>query len=117
MRPRLWTATAVLAAGVLVRVPVFGGLDGILPAEGLYVDERVYAEGFGALDSLPFQRPPGMYALAGLVGAGADPARARWVMSALSLLPALALALAMPRRGYWSLLLPLAVVVQPDLVV
>lgn len=61
VRRRLWTA-----AGVLVRVPAFGGLDGILPAEGLYVDERVYAEGFGALDSLPFQRPPAMYALAGM---------------------------------------------------
>jgi len=117
VRRRLWTAAAVLAAGVLVRVAAFGGLDGILPAEGLYVDERVYAEGFGALDGLPFQRPPAMYALAGLMGAGADPARARWVMSALSLLPALALALAMPRRGYWSRLLPLAVALQPDLVV
>jgi tetratricopeptide (TPR) repeat protein len=106
----------VVAAGILVRFAACRALDGILPPQGLYVDERVYAEGFDALSELPFRRPPAMFALSGLLGALSGPAAARWIMAAVSLLPALLLALRMPDRGYWSLAVPLAVALEPDLV-
>ncbi len=116
MRGGLWVAAAVVAAGGLLRVAAYQSLDGMLPADGLYVDERLYAEGFEALGRLSFERPPGMFVLGGLGGAADHPEAARWAMAVLSLVPALALALAMRGRGWWGWAVPLAVALQPDLI-
>ena len=91
------------------------GIDGVLPADGLYVDEREFARGLDGLSTLPLERPPGMYALSALLGSATHPERARAVMSMLSLLPALGILLLSPSRGFWRWVLPLGVAVEPVL--
>lgn len=115
MRRRLGPLLLALLAGLAARAAVLAAMDGVLPADGLYVDERVYAAGLEGITHLPLQRPPAMYALYWLLSAFGGPSGARVAMSLLSLLPALALAMVVPERGWWRWALPTAVAIQPDL--
>jgi hypothetical protein len=105
----------VVILGVAARLLFAIHLDSELPLEGLYVDERVYADGADALTEGGFERPPGMYLLADLLGASGNPLTARIAISVLSLLPAIALALMLPDR-VWPMLASVAVALDPYLV-
>lgn len=112
---RLWALAAVILLGVAARLLFAFHLDEELPLEGLYVDERMYAQGLRTLSGNALERPPGMYLLADLLGAEEDALSARIALSAVSLFPALLLLFMLPDRS-WSMLVSVLVAVDPHLI-
>lgn len=90
----------VIAAGL--RIWTFCQVDGVLPMNGLYVDEGSYATDPTVQGFRGFSRPPGMFVLSRMMDTVGNIRISRMVLSILSLLPALALFLALKdRAGRW----------------
>ncbi len=98
MRTRL--ILAVVSVAAVTRLAAWSGVGAVFPHDRLYVDEQTYVAGSDAIrEGTPFERPPGMYLLAAVLTAAGIPA-ARAVMSAVSVVPAVAMAaFARTRRG------------------
>ncbi|MBN2607831.1 MAG: hypothetical protein JXA64_01855 [Candidatus Fermentibacteraceae bacterium] len=110
--------TVILAVilAVLLRSWVFVSLDTILPQNGLYVDEKTFAMSPFVPGVRGFSRPPGMFAAFMLLGSADGAVLWRVMMSLFSILPALALYLAMGRRGPRTAALAAGLAVSPFLV-
>lgn len=88
----------VAAAAICIRILVFFTVDGMLPQEGLYVDEVTYAGAPFVRGVEGFARPPGMFVAAMLLNVRENVVVSRVLLSILSVLPALALYLAQGRK-------------------
>ncbi|MFO8183685.1 MAG: tetratricopeptide repeat protein [Candidatus Aegiribacteria sp.] len=88
----------LVAAAICLRVMVFFTVDGLLPQEGLYVDESTYSMSPFVPGVEGFSRPPGMFVAAMLLNVRENVLISRAILSVLSLLPALALYLALGRN-------------------
>lgn len=92
----------LVAAAVCLRVLVFFTVDGLLPHEGLYVDEKTYTMSPFVRGVEGFSRPPGMFVAAMLLNARENVVISRAILSIMSLLPALALYLALGRKSRYA---------------
>jgi hypothetical protein len=108
-------ALTILAA-IVLRIFVFFSLDGNLPLEGLYVDENTYVGSPFVRGIQGFSRPPGMFVALFLTGSGDSVIPSRIAMSLISLLPALALYLALGRNGGRQALIAAGLAFSPFLV-
>ncbi len=102
----------VLASGIALRISGAATLDGILPLDGLYVDEVEYSRGLDALRKPPFQRPPGTYILAWAGGLPGNVEGARILFSLLSMIPALAVLAAFGEEK-WGIACAVAAALDP----
>lgn len=116
MSRRLLSILPLLAAALLLRILVLLALDGILPLQGLYVDEVTFFGDPFVQGIEGFSRPPGMFLAATLLGAAGSVAAARVLMSVLSLVPALVLLLAFGARDRWARTLSAAMAFSPFLI-
>lgn len=96
--PSFLPVALVAAAAVCIRILAFSALDGLLPQEGLYVDEKTYTMSPFVSGVEGFSRPPGMFVAGMLLDIRENVVISRAVLSILSLLPALALYLALGRK-------------------
>lgn len=96
--PRFLPVALVAAAAICIRILVFCTVDGLLPQEGLYVDEKTYTMSPFVRGVEGFSRPPGMFVAATLLNVQDNVVISRAFLSILSLLPALALYLALGRK-------------------
>ncbi|MBD3279015.1 MAG: hypothetical protein GF388_12005, partial [Candidatus Aegiribacteria sp.] len=89
----------ILLVSGAARVLVFMKMDNLLPQTGLYVDERTFSRSPFSDEYGGFSRPPGMFLTSLVMDAEDNTITARILMSAVSLLPAVALFLALMKRG------------------
>ena len=111
-RRKLIVLLIILVAGSAVRLFAASTLDGILPLDGLYVDEVEYSRGLDALTNPPFERPPGMYFLAWVTGLRENVIGARLLFSLLSMLPAACILIAFGNRR-WGITCAVAAALEP----
>jgi hypothetical protein len=102
----------VLASGAVLRISGAAFLDGILPLDGLYVDEVEYSRGLDALRAPPFLRPPGTYILAWAGGLPGNVEGARILFSLFSMIPALVI-LAAFGDSKWGIICAVAAALDP----
>jgi hypothetical protein len=108
--------TLVVILAVLLRAWVFVSLDTVLPQDGLYVDEKTFALSPFVPGIEGFSRPPGMFVASMLLGIGDSVILSRAMMSLFSILPALALFLAMRRKVPLAAALAACLSISPFLV-
>ena len=97
-RSVLAVLSIILLVSAAARLLVFMELDELLPQTGLYVDEKTFSISPFSEESRGFSRPPGMFLASMVLNTEENTVASRVLMSAVSLLPAAALFLALRKR-------------------